>query len=54
MNEWGVVGVIVTLIGLAAAIIKPIVQLNTNIVKLTVAVDGLKDAHTKMESDNEE
>ena len=54
MNEWGVVGVIVTLVGLAAAIIKPIVQLNTNIVRLTDAVEGLKNAHTKMEADNEE
>lgn len=54
MNEWGVVCVIVTLVGLAAAIIKPIVQLNTNIVKLTDAVEGLKNAHTKMEADNEE
>ena len=53
MNEWGVVVVIVTLVGLAAAIIKPIVQLNTNIVKLTDAVEGLKNAHTKMEADNE-
>ena len=54
MNEWGVVVVIVTLVGLAAAIIKPIVQLNTNIVKLTDAVEGLKNAHTKMEANNEE
>ena len=54
MNEWGVVCVIVTLVGLAAAIIKPIVQLNANIVKLTDAVEGLKNAHTKMEADNEE
>jgi len=54
MNEWGVVGVIVTLVGLAAAIIKPIVQLNTNIDKLTDAVEGLKNAHTKMEESNTE
>ena len=53
MNEWGVVGVIVTLVALAVAIVKPIVQLNTNIVKLTDAVDGLKKAHTKSETDNE-
>lgn len=53
MNEWGVVGVIVTLVGLAVAIIKPIVQLNTNIVRLTDAVDGLKKAHTKIEENNE-
>lgn len=54
MNEWGVVGVIVTLIGLAVAIIKPIVQLNTNIVKLTDAVDGLKKANGKLEETNAE
>ena len=54
MNEWGVVGVIVTLVGLAVAIIKPIVQLNTNIVRLTDAVDGLKKAHTKIEEANAE
>ena len=29
-------------------------QLNTNIVRLTDAVEGLKNAHTKMEADNEE
>ena len=54
MNEWGVVGVLVTLIGLAVAIIKPIVQLNTNIVKLTDAVDGLKKANGKLEETNAE
>ena len=54
MNEWGVVGVIVTLVGLAAAIIKPIVQLNTNIVKLTDAVHGLKEANGKLEKSNME
>ena len=53
VNEWGVVGVIVTLVGLAVAIIKPVVQLNTNIVRLTDAVEGLKKAHTKIEADNE-
>ena len=45
MNEWGVVGVIVTLVGLAVAIIKPIVQLNTNIVRLTDARWAEKGAH---------
>ncbi len=54
VNEWGVVGVIAALVGLAVAIIKPIVQLNTNIVRLTDAVDGLKKAHTKIEEANAE
>ena len=39
MSEWGVVGVIVVLIGLIASIIKPILSLNTSIVKLTTRMD---------------
>lgn len=54
MTEYQVIGVIVTLVGLAVAIIKPIVQLNSNIVRLTDAVDGLKKAHAKVEEDNAE
>lgn len=41
MTEWGVVGVIVTLVGLFAALIKPIVGLSRNIEKLNVSVDVL-------------
>ena len=43
VNEWGVVGVLVTLIGLGAAVIKPMLSLNTAIVKLTEAVNSLKE-----------
>lgn len=35
MTEWEVVGVIVVLVGLAAAVIKPVVSLNSNITRLT-------------------
>ena len=41
VNEWGVVGVLITLVGLGGAIIAPILKLNTAIVRLTVAVDNL-------------
>ena len=41
VNEWGVVGVIIALVGLGGAIIAPILKLNTAIVRLTVAVDNL-------------
>lgn len=42
VNEWGVVGVLVTLVGLGGAIIGPILKLNTAIVKLTEAVKELQ------------
>lgn len=42
MNEWGVVGVIIALVGLGGAIIPPILKLNTAIVKLTEAVKELQ------------
>ncbi len=34
MTEWQVVGVIVVLVGLAAAVIKPVVSLNASITRL--------------------
>lgn len=35
MNEWGVVGVIIALVGLGAAVLKPMLTLNSSIVRLT-------------------
>ncbi len=43
MDNWGVVLVIVTLVGLGAAIIRPIVSLTNSITTLTVAVESLKE-----------
>lgn len=42
MNEWGVVGVLIALVGLGGAIIPPILKLNTAIVRLTEAVKELQ------------
>lgn len=42
MTEWGVVGVLVVLVGLGAAILKPLISLNSSITKLTVAVENLQ------------
>lgn len=42
MTEWGVVGVIISLVGLGAAIIKPVVSLTKAITQLTVVVEGMK------------
>ena len=35
MTEWGVVGVIVALVGLLVTVVKPILNLNTSMVRLT-------------------
>lgn len=50
--EWTVVGVIVTLVGLGAAIVPPIIKLNTSIVKLTDSNDRLSEKLTSMETSN--
>ena len=42
MTEWGVVGVIIALVGLGASVIKPVVSLTKAITQLTVVVEGLK------------
>lgn len=60
MNEWTVVTVIVVLVGLVAAIVRPLISLNTIITKLSVIVgeveknlSGLTDknceAHEKIQ-----
>ena len=41
MTEWGVVGVIIALVGFGITVIKPIINLNTTIVKLTQIVETL-------------
>ena len=41
--EWTTVTVIIALVGLGAAIIKPIVSLTQSITKLTVVVEHLQD-----------
>lgn len=65
MTEWGVVGVIVVLVGLIASILKPLINLNSSITKLTVAVENLQkdvegmtakssEAHRRLWDHNEE
>lgn len=41
MNEWGVVVVIIALIGLITAIVTPLLKLNTAITKLNVTLTNL-------------
>ena len=42
MTEWGVVGVIVALVGFLAATAGPLLKLNGAITRLTVAVEGFQ------------
>ena len=59
MNEWTVVTVIVTLAGLGAVLVRPLIGLNATITRLTAAVNVLEanisgltvknsEAHTKL------
>ena len=41
MTEWGVVAVIIALVGLVASIATPIIKLNGSITRLTVSLDKL-------------
>ena len=52
--EWTVVTVVIARVGLGAAIIKPIVSLNTAITKLTVVVGQLQDNIESLTSRNSE
>lgn len=42
MSEWGVVGVLIAVVGLFFTVGKPVITLNTSITKLTVTVDRLQ------------
>ena len=51
MTEWGVLGVIITVAGLLATVITPIINLTKSITKLTVVVENLaKDMESQRSS----
>lgn len=52
MTEWAVVGVIITLLGLVAAVVKPLVSLNTTLTKLSDSVATLDKNITALTTDN--
>ena len=52
--EWTIVGVIVVLIGLVAAITKPLLAWNTNLTENTMAIKGLTDSIRGNEKSNAE
>ena len=52
MTEWAVVGVIITLLGLVAAVAKPLISLNTTLTKLSDSVATLDKNITALTTDN--
>ena len=54
MTEMEMVRTLAELIALGTAIVVPILKLNSNIVKLTDAVNGLKEENGKLEESNTE
>lgn len=55
MTEWGVVVVIIALVGLVGTLLRPVISLNTAITRLTTLLEGLSDDMeqlTKKNSDN--
>ena len=54
MTEMEMVRTLAELIALGTAIVVPMLKLNSNIVKLTDAVNGLKEANGKLEKYNME
>lgn len=53
MTEWGVIIVIVTLVGLMATIIPPIVRLTRAITELTSTVKFMETQVSKLTADND-
>lgn len=53
MTEWGVVGVIIALVGLGAAIVKPILSLNSSILRLTLVMEQVQNDLMKISAEND-
>lgn len=51
MTEWGVVGVLAALAGLAATLVTPMLKLNTTMTRLVVLVEELSDKLAAMEQE---
>ena len=52
MTEWGVVGVIVVLLGLLGTVTAPMIRLNTTLAKLNDKFDTLDERLTDVSANN--
>ena len=53
MTEWGIVGVLVVLIGLFASLYKPLIRWNTNLTENTMALKAQTETIKSNETRNE-
>ena len=53
MTEWGVVGVLVVLVGLVATLVKPLIKWNTSLTENTMATMALTETIKANETRNE-
>ena len=53
MTEWGVVGVLVVLVGLVAALVKPLIKWNTSLTENTMALRAQTETIKANETRNE-
>ena len=51
MTEWGVLGVLITLAGLAVRLVRPLVRVNTSMSRLAVLVEELSDKLSALETE---
>lgn len=49
MNEWGVVVVIIALVGLIAAVVGPMIKVSSSLTKITTILDSVTDRLNKLE-----
>ncbi len=54
MDQWMVVTALAVLVSLGAAIVTPIIKLNTTITRLMTVVDAIQKALDKLSEDNSE
>lgn len=54
MTEWGVVGVIVALVGLITGIAAPLIKLNTSITRLNTVLDNVEQRIEKDAKKNDQ
>lgn len=53
MNEWGVVGVFVVLLGLIVTVMGPVVYITRTLAKLTAAIEQMQAGQTGDRAQNE-
>ncbi len=54
MNEWGVVSVIVVLVGLVAAVVGPMIKVSSTLTKVSTVLDSITERVSRLENDDKD